>query len=234
MINNSGNESPFPSTILSNSSSLIDVFEQIKKKSEEISTSEASIKILHSLSNPTNLTNPLIINSFNYNKKSIGQKKNMNYALPSFNQKRLFFNNNNNRIQNLKKSKSQIMSKNLQPFSKLDLLKLKLIEEDELEMQLRKEKQKNQKKINFKTIGRNIMNQNEILLYNKYLSPSSILPEIHSDRKMPKEEDKYIWETLKSINLKPKSRENKGKVKTTNIIQFTPKDEYIEKLKLFN
>ena len=42
-----------------NSSSIVqDVLEQIKKKSEEISTSDASYKLLQSLSNPTNLTNP--------------------------------------------------------------------------------------------------------------------------------------------------------------------------------
>ena len=236
MINNSGNESPFPSTILNNSSSITDVLDQIKKKSEEISTSEASIKFLNSLSNPTNLTNPLIINSFNYNQKNIVQKKNMNYALPSVNQNRKLFNNNDNRRQNLRKSKSQIIPENLQPFSTLDPLKLydynKLIEKAELEMQLRKEKEKNHKNINFKIIGRNIMNEKENLLYNKYLDPSSIIPEIHSDRERPNKED--IWEKVKNINLKPKSKENRGKMKTTNIIRFTSKNEYIEKLKLIN
>ena len=39
----------------------LDIFEQIKKQSEDLSTSEASITLLKNLSNPTNLTNPQII-----------------------------------------------------------------------------------------------------------------------------------------------------------------------------
>ena len=38
-----------------------DIFEQIRKKSEEFTSSETSNKILNNLSNPTNLTNPTII-----------------------------------------------------------------------------------------------------------------------------------------------------------------------------
>lgn len=38
-----------------------DIFEQIRKKSEEFTSSETSNKILNNLSNPTNLTNPKII-----------------------------------------------------------------------------------------------------------------------------------------------------------------------------
>ena len=39
----------------------LDIFEQIKKQSEDLSTSEASITLLKNLSNPTNLTKPQII-----------------------------------------------------------------------------------------------------------------------------------------------------------------------------
>ena len=53
-----------------NSSSMYpEIIEQIKKKSEEISTSEASIKLFQNLSNPTNLTNPQIINSLSRRNK---------------------------------------------------------------------------------------------------------------------------------------------------------------------
>ena len=38
-----------------------DIFEQIKKKAEDLSTSEGSMLLLQNLSNPTNLTNPQII-----------------------------------------------------------------------------------------------------------------------------------------------------------------------------
>ena len=41
----------------------IEILKQIKKQSDEISTSEGSIHFLKNLSNPTNLTNPQIIGS---------------------------------------------------------------------------------------------------------------------------------------------------------------------------
>ena len=53
----------------SNSSSHIlkkdvsDIFEQIKKKKEDLSTTDGSIPLFQNLSNPTNLTNPQIIGS---------------------------------------------------------------------------------------------------------------------------------------------------------------------------
>ena len=52
-------------SIQNNSNILIkepsSIFEQIRKKAEDISTSEGSYGFLHNLSNPTNLTNPQII-----------------------------------------------------------------------------------------------------------------------------------------------------------------------------
>ena len=50
------NESPFLTSNRDNNNSSMaqDILEQIRKKSEEISTSEASIKLLQNLSNPTN------------------------------------------------------------------------------------------------------------------------------------------------------------------------------------
>ena len=54
-------------SIQNNSNILIkepsSIFEQIRKKAEDISTSEGSYGFLHNLSNPTNLTNPQIIAS---------------------------------------------------------------------------------------------------------------------------------------------------------------------------
>ena len=55
MITSSNNSSH----ILKNNAS--DIFEQIKKKAEDLSTSEGSIPLFQNLSNPTNLTNPQII-----------------------------------------------------------------------------------------------------------------------------------------------------------------------------
>ena len=42
-------------------SDTLEILNQIKKQTEEISTSDASIPLLKNLSNPTNLTNPQII-----------------------------------------------------------------------------------------------------------------------------------------------------------------------------
>ena len=42
-------------------SDTIDILNQIKKQSDEISTSEGSLHLLKNLSNPTNLTNPQIL-----------------------------------------------------------------------------------------------------------------------------------------------------------------------------
>ena len=45
---------------VSNDLTALEIFEQIKKQTDEMSTSEGSIYLLKNLSNPTNLTNPQI------------------------------------------------------------------------------------------------------------------------------------------------------------------------------
>ena len=95
MKSNSNNDNSFPSTIINNSSTFPDVLEQTKKKSEEISSSEASIRLFKNLSNPTNLTNPQIINTFNRNQNNTTQKKTINYVLPTIKTNRQNFNINN-------------------------------------------------------------------------------------------------------------------------------------------
>ena len=149
-----------------NSSSIIipDILDQIKKRSEELSTSEASIRLLQNLSNPTNLTNPFIINTLN-------QKKNqkIKYYLPSLVNKRAI-NKNNDIISNriLSRSKSDIIINNPITSATHDLLDLpnyqKLIEkaeEDFSTIQQKKRKKKILEKIN-KTIdvNKNIADNN--------------------------------------------------------------------------
>ena len=92
-----------------NSSLLPDILEQIKKKSEEISTSEASIKLLQNLSNPTNLTNPQIINSLSRR----NQDRNRFY-LPSLKSRRIISSNKSDFIPKkfLVRSTSNIISRN--------------------------------------------------------------------------------------------------------------------------
>ena len=92
-----------------NSSNVKSVLEQIKKKTEEISTSEASIKFLSNLSNPTNLTNPLIINSLS--KRNQEEKK---FHLPSLKSRRVIMKIKNEMIPQkfISRSNSNILSRN--------------------------------------------------------------------------------------------------------------------------
>ena len=53
-----------------------DIFEQIRKKAEDISTSEGSFRVFHNLSNPTNLTNPQIISIRRVDNSNISKSNN--------------------------------------------------------------------------------------------------------------------------------------------------------------
>ena len=95
-----------------NSSSMYpDIIEQIKKKSEELSTSEASIKLLQNLSNPTNLTNPQIINSLSRRNKDRNK-----FILPSLKSRRFISSDKSDFIPEkfLVRSNSNILSRNHQ------------------------------------------------------------------------------------------------------------------------
>ncbi len=117
MSNITNKQSSYSSNI-DNSSGIPDILEQIKKKSEEISTSDASIKLLQNLSNPTNLTNPQIITSLSHNKNEVSIRKNID-VLPSIKHEKLIFSNDN--IKKFpRKSKSDIMSINVNQFSTID------------------------------------------------------------------------------------------------------------------
>ena len=69
--------------------------------------------------------------------------------------------------------------------------------------------------------------------YKKYINPTSIIPEFHSQREIKKNKltNEDIWDTIKSANLKSRIR---GKIKRLNILQFIPRNEYIDKTKLIN
>ena len=227
-------ESPSSSNI-DNSSGIPDILEQIKKKSEEISTSDASIKLLQNLSNPTNLTNPQIITSLSHNKNDVSIRKNID-VLPSLKHDKLIFSNDN--IKKFpRKSKSEIMSVNVSQFSTIDPFNLnnyhKLIKKAELDL-LTNKKQNQRKKINFEIIGKKIMNYRENIFsrnYRNILSPNEIL---YDDIQSERPEKENIWEKLKKVNLIPIDRK---KDKKTNIIRFIPRKEFIEKtnlIKLFH
>jgi len=224
MSTNLSNESPFLSSNIDNSTNIPDVLEQIKKKSEEFSTSDASIKLFQNLSNPTNLTNPQIITSLNYNPNQNITKIN---KLPLLKSNRLVFSNDYTKKQP-KKSKSQInIITNISPFSTIDPFNLnnyhKLVEKAELEILLDKNRQKS-KRIHLDKINRNIISVRESL-NSRNNKPVVIIPENQSEIA----EKQNIWEKIQKVNKLPK---NKAKDIKIDIIRFVPKRDYIEKTNL--
>ena len=220
MSTNISNGSPFLNN-RDNSSMIPDVLEQIKKKSEEISTSDASIKLLANLSNPTNLTNPQIITSLNHNKNNLFPK---NKKLPSLKPNRLIFSNDFTKKMP-RKSKSEVFS-NLSPFSTIDPFNLynyyKLVEKAEFEILSDKINAKQRNRIYLEKIDRNIITGRN---YKNFNNPYNNLP----DNKSEKKENENIWDKIKSANL---VQLNRPKDKKTNFIRFIPKKDYIEKTNL--
>ena len=85
------------------------IFEQIKKKSEEITSSDTSIKLLRNLSNPTNLTNPQIIMDSKRFEEKIALRKNKNIKLlKKIKLKNKLIFSTANSSKNIRKSKSDI------------------------------------------------------------------------------------------------------------------------------
>ena len=222
MNTNMSNESPFLNSNRNNSSIIPDILEQIKKKSEEISTSDASLKFLQNLSNPTNLTNPQIITSLNKNQKYLVKKNN---KLPLLKPNKLIFSNDyTKRVP--KKSKSEAIFSNLSPFSTIDPFNLdnyyNLIEKVELEILSDKNNQKPKKRIMLEKINRNIMSSRN---YNNVKNPFYIFPNNNSEA----QENENIWDKIKKANI---VQMNKEKDKKTNLIKFIPRRDYIEKTNL--
>lgn len=221
MIDNIGSENPQIS-ISENSSVIPDILEQIKKKSEEISTSDASIKLLQNLSNPTNLTNPQIINSFNRNDK-----------LPSINKNKLTF--SNDYIRNFpKKSKSELSIKNNKSqFSTIDPFDLniyhKLVEKAELEILSNKNKEASRKKIILEKIDQNLISDKQLLKFNRNNKIKPPKKCFSQNQLIIPEEEEDFWEKVKNMKL---SSGNKVKDKKTNFIKFIPKNDYINKTNL--
>ena len=221
MYDNIGSESPLISNS-ENSSVTPDILEQIKKKSEEISTSDASTKLLQNLSNPTNLTNPQIINSLNRNEK-----------LPLIKKNKLTF--SNDYIRNFpKKSKSELSIKsNKSQFSTIDPFDLdiyhKLVEKAELEIISNKNKEASRKKIILEKIDQNLISEKQLLKFNRNDNIKPPKKCFSQNQLIIPEEEEDIWEKVKNMKL---SQGNKVKDKKTNFVKFIPKNEYIAKTNL--
>ena len=224
MSSNISDETPYLNSNRENAS-ISDVLEQIKKKSEEFSTSDASIKLFQNLSNPTNLTNPQIISSLDHY-----QNQNINNInkLPLIKPNKLIFSNDYTKKLPIK-SKSDIdITTNLRPFSTIDPLNLnnyqQLIEKAELEILSKKNKQRPKQKIILEKIDRNIISNREDII-SRNDKKTKIISRHLSDMC----QDKNIWEKLKDANI---LSIKKSKDIKTNIIRFNPKRDYIDRIKL--
>ena len=209
-----------------NSSSMSpDVLEQIKKKSEEISTSEASVKFLKNLSNPTNLTNPQIINSLN--RKYKGRNK---LFLPSLKSGRYISSDKSNFIpvKYLVRSNSDIVSGNRQSSFTIDPLDFnsykKIIEKAEKDV-LEKQEKIRMKRI-FEKIERSsddIISQNNIRSID--FPKKNSLKKTRIDSSLNYDE---IWEKLKKGKNIFQKKEKDVKI---DYIKFIPKIKMLEKCK---
>ena len=208
-----------------NSSSMYpDIIEQIKKKSEELSTSEASIKLLQNLSNPTNLTNPQIINSLSRRNKDRNK-----FILPSLKSRRIISSDKSDFIPEkfLVRSNSNILSRNHQSSFTSDPLDFnhykKLIEKAE------KDILENQEKIRMKKILDKIDRSTDEIIYPNNINKSNDYPMKNSLKKTRIDKSvNYggIWEKLK----KGKSLlQKKEKDITIDFIKFMPKKQMLER-----
>ena len=197
-----------------NSSNVKSVLEQIKKKTEEISTSEASIKFLSNLSNPTNLTNPLIINSLS--KRNQEEKK---FHLPSLKSRRVIMKIKNEMIPQkfISRSNSNILSRNQnisffnEPFDLKNYQNLfEKAEKDLLDIREKKRFKNILQKLNRENDISKIDNSNNI-----ELNDNSI-----------KNNKSKLWSKLKHSNsyIAPKDKDVR-----INYFKFIPKKKAIEK-----
>ena len=200
-----------------NSSSIVqDVLEQIKKKSEEISTSDASYKLLQSLSNPTNLTNPQIINTLNRRKKDENR-----FILPALKSRRMINTDKYNSINNkyLVRSNSNILSRNQHNSFISDPFDIKsyknFIEKAENDLLENEEK-----KILKRILEKDDRSQDEFINNN---IPLNSLKKKRIDKSLNYDE---IWEKLKKSQSFIKKKKKDVRI---NFLKFIPRKQMIEK-----
>ena len=190
-----------------------DIFDQLRKRAEDISTSEGSYRLIQNLSNPTNLTNPQIISmrridNYPYLENSkinrFSKVKTRNIARYYKNDKYLSQNNNS------------------------DLEEKLILKEQAKKVLLRKEqKQINNKSLKGSQSQKNIKDSN----FKKFLKAKTM--------DIIDEDEKDIWKKLKNINKNKKIveiRVNKRKYVTSREYLNTTKKiqlmKYIRKNKI--
>ena len=209
---------------------ISDVFEQIKKKSEEMPSSQSSVKLFNNLSNPTNLTNPQIIMDSKQFEQKLEERKNSKFVR-KIKLKNNIINSVNNSSKYFPKSNSEIslmvnkscnlikndISKIIQNINNIDSIKgsqrnkilLKKIDEKYLN------KEKNEINNNSYFLkGKRNLKKNIIFSGNI----SSSVKSLDSKRDIDD-----IWEKLKnSKNMKPLNKNKKtNEVKSFNKNSFS-------------
>ena len=221
---------------------ISDVFEQIKKKSEEMPSSQSSVKLFNNLSNPTNLTNPQIIMDSKQFEQKLEERKNSKFVR-KIKLKNNIINSINNSSKYFPKSNSEI---SLMVNKSCNLIKndISKIIQNINNIDSIKGSQRNKillKKIDKKYLNKekNEINNNSYFLKGKRNLKKNIIfsGNISSSVKSldSKRDIDDIWEKLKnSKNMKPLNKNKKtNEVKSFNKNSFS-NDTYHIKLLQYN
>ena len=206
---------------VSNDLTALEIFEQIKKQTDEMSTSEGSIYLLKNLSNPTNLTNPQIKGNIN-NRIDRTQKQNIKKSLST------------NRInrKNFPKTKSETNIIKEYLFSPNKKLK-HLLENSSEDKKKEKDKNIDKEKINSLihnskiNTARNFMKDNTIEKQKKFLNP--IWDKLLSARNFHKK-DKKIRINMNNKNYVRNYIDNTNEIRNLKYL-IKNKEERFEMLK---
>ena len=208
-------------------SKITDIFDQIRKKSEEMPSSDSSIKMFNNLSNPTNLTNPqIIMNSKNFEEKIESRKieKNVQILKKIRLKNRLLFSTGNS-TESFQKSQSQ---KSLIVNQNTNIMQNDKILQNMSNIDSIKKNQRNKiilKKIDKKSLNKNKKNQNN---YNnnytafgyRNIKKKIFFPEI-------------IYEQVKSLDSRCDADNFMEKLKNSKCINPSNKNKKIEEIKPF-
>ena len=206
---------------VSNDLTALEIFEQIKKQTDEMSTSEGSIYLLKNLSNPTNLTNPQIKGNIN-NRIDRTQKQNIKKSLST------------NRINRKKFPKTKSETNIIKEYLFSPNKKLKHLLENSSEDK-KKEKDKNIDKEKINSLihnskintARNFMKDNTIEKQKKFLNP--IWDKLLSARNFHKK-DKKIRINMNNKNYVRNYIDNTNEIRNLKYL-IKNKEERFEMLK---
>ncbi len=192
-----------------------DILEQIKKKAEDISTSEGSIPFFQNLSNPTNLTNPQIISFRKI--KSINNYKGESQERSTY-------------VTNRKLKTRNVLKKIKKVKSEISILRDEFLISDQIKKILskkepKKEEQKEQKietKKNFEKRKRNLHSLDK---RNKKNKNKTIVSSINEGD---------IWVNLKKYKFPPKGDIRINKRKNVSVREYLSDTKEIQLMNYIN